>query len=73
MTRKRILLVGGAGVFGSRLARGLADTVDADVLIAGRSLAKAQAIAREVKRPAQLRWIAARRLPPIFAPCRLTW
>lgn len=49
MTRKRILLVGGAGVFGSRLARGLADTVDADVLIAGRSLAKAQAIAREVK------------------------
>ncbi len=49
MTRKRILLVGGAGVFGSRLARGLADTVDADVLIAGRSLAKAQAIARDVK------------------------
>lgn len=49
MTRKRILLVGGAGVFGSRLARGHADTVDADVLIAGRSLEKAQAIAREVK------------------------
>lgn len=41
MARKRILLVGGAGVFGSRLAQGLADTVDADVLIAGRSLAKA--------------------------------
>lgn len=41
MARKRILLVGGAGVFGSRLARGLADTVDAGVLIAGRSLAKA--------------------------------
>jgi hypothetical protein len=49
VTRKRILLVGGAGVFGSRLARGLVDTVDADVLIAGRNLAKAQAIAREVK------------------------
>ncbi len=49
MTRKRILLVGGAGVFGSRLARGLADTVDADVLLAGRSLAKAQAILRAVK------------------------
>ena len=49
MTRRRILLVGGAGVFGSRLARGLSDTVDADVLIAGRNLAKAQAIAREVK------------------------
>jgi hypothetical protein len=49
MTRKRILLVGGAGVFGSRLARGLADTVDADVLIAGRSLVKAEAIARDVK------------------------
>ena len=48
MTRKRILLVGGAGVFGSRLARALADTTDADVVIAGRSLAKAQAIAREV-------------------------
>jgi len=49
MSRKRILLVGGAGVFGSRLARGLADTVDADVLIAGRSLAKAQAVARDVR------------------------
>ncbi|OYX46172.1 MAG: hypothetical protein B7Y90_16635 [Alphaproteobacteria bacterium 32-64-14] len=49
MTHKRILLVGGAGVFGSRLAHGLADTVDADVLIAGRSLDKAQAVAREVK------------------------
>ena len=49
MTRKRILLVGGAGVFGSRLARGLADTVDADVLIAGRNLAKARAIASEMK------------------------
>lgn len=49
MTRKRILLVGGAGVFGSRLARGLADTVDADVLIAGRNLAKAREVAREVR------------------------
>lgn len=47
MSRPRILLVGGAGVFGSRLARGLADTVAADVLIAGRSLAKAQAAARK--------------------------
>lgn len=49
MTHKRILLVGGAGVFGSRLAHGLADTVDADVLIAGRSLEEAQAVAREVQ------------------------
>ncbi len=47
MSRPRVLLVGGAGVFGSRLARGLADTVAADVLIAGRSLAKAQAAARK--------------------------
>ena len=49
MARKRILLVGGAGVFGSRLARGLGNTVDADVLIAGRTLAKAEATARDVK------------------------
>ena len=47
MSRARILLVGGAGVFGSRLALGLAATVDADVLIAGRDLAKAQKAARD--------------------------
>ncbi len=46
MTAKRILLVGGAGVFGSRLARGLVGTTDAEVLIAGRDLAKAQAAAK---------------------------
>jgi hypothetical protein len=47
MDRPRVVLVGGAGVFGSRLARGLAGTTNADVLIAGRSLSRAQAAAQE--------------------------
>lgn len=55
MNRKRILLVGGAGVFGSRLAQGLADTIDADVLIAGRRLSKAEAIARKVRAASAVR------------------
>jgi hypothetical protein len=46
MSRPRVLLVGGAGVFGSRLAQGLVATTNAEVLIAGRNLAKAQAAAR---------------------------
>jgi saccharopine dehydrogenase-like NADP-dependent oxidoreductase len=47
MNRPRVVVVGGAGVFGSRLARGLVQTTDADVVIAGRNLSRAQATARD--------------------------
>jgi len=40
-------VVGGAGVFGSRLVRGLVQLPDVEVVIAGRSLERAQGAARE--------------------------
>lgn len=40
---KRVLIVGGAGVFGRRLAEGLLATTDATLIIAGRSRARAEA------------------------------
>jgi len=36
-----VIVVGGAGVFGSRLVRGLVETTDAEVLVAGRDLGRA--------------------------------
>lgn len=42
---KRILIVGGAGVFGRRLAEGLRRTTDADLIVAGRSRARSEAAA----------------------------
>ncbi|MBN8605431.1 MAG: DUF4166 domain-containing protein [Caulobacterales bacterium] len=45
---KRVLIVGGAGVFGRRLALGLIASSDAHVTLAGRSLARAQDAARAV-------------------------
>src|SRR5262245_33356573 len=48
MTRHRVIVMGGAGVFGSRLARGLIDTTDAEVLIAGRDLKRAEVAARDL-------------------------
>jgi hypothetical protein len=47
MSRPRVVVVGGAGVFGSRLVRGLAATVNAEILIAGRNAARAEAAVRE--------------------------
>ena len=47
MTLPRVVVVGGAGVFGSRLVRGLVQTAEVDVVIAGRSLPRAQAAAHE--------------------------
>ncbi|HEX5005956.1 MAG TPA: saccharopine dehydrogenase NADP-binding domain-containing protein, partial [Hyphomonadaceae bacterium] len=47
MTRPRVVVVGGAGVFGSRLVRGLVQTTDAEIIVAGRNLARAEAITRE--------------------------
>ncbi len=43
-----ILVVGGAGAFGSRLVAGLAATTDLRVIVAGRDVAKAEAVARTV-------------------------
>ncbi len=45
---KRVLIVGGAGVFGRRLADGLRETTQADLIIAGRSRARAEAAALTV-------------------------
>jgi Saccharopine dehydrogenase NADP binding domain len=45
-----VLLLGGAGVFGSRIARLLARTGDAEILIAGRGADRAQALAAELRR-----------------------
>lgn len=41
----RVLILGGAGVFGRRLAKGVIAITDAHVMIAGRSLQRAQAAA----------------------------
>ncbi|MEZ5955747.1 MAG: DUF4166 domain-containing protein [Hyphomonadaceae bacterium] len=45
---KRVLIVGGAGVFGRRLATGLRATTDAYIILAGRSLARAREAADTV-------------------------
>ncbi|MGY2052072.1 DUF4166 domain-containing protein [Methylobacterium sp. JK268] len=50
MTAPRLLVVGGAGAFGRRLAAGLAATTAATVVIAGRDLARAQAAAAAIAR-----------------------
>ncbi len=42
-TRARVLIVGGYGVFGGRLSRRLARHSDIEIVIAGRSMASAQA------------------------------
>ena len=44
--RPRVLILGGAGVFGARLAEGLAASTDAQLIIAGRSFVRAEAVAR---------------------------
>jgi hypothetical protein len=45
---RRVLVVGGAGVFGSRLVEGLVATTDAEVLVAGRDLNRAQLAAKRL-------------------------
>jgi saccharopine dehydrogenase-like NADP-dependent oxidoreductase len=47
---RRLLLLGGAGVFGSRIARLLAGTVDAELVLAGRDPARVAALAAELRR-----------------------
>ncbi len=48
MTGPRILVVGGTGVFGSRLVEGLAATLAAEVWVAGRNSARAAVEARRL-------------------------
>ena len=48
MTR-RVLILGGAGVFGSRVARLLAGTLDAELVLAGRDPARVAALAAELR------------------------
>jgi hypothetical protein len=45
----RILVVGGAGVFGSRLVEGLAATTDCFIIIAGRDLSRCESAAEAVR------------------------
>ena len=45
---KRILIVGGSGVFGSRLAKILRETTNAQIILAGRSLQRAQEVAADI-------------------------
>lgn len=54
----KVLVVGGYGVFGGRLVELLADEPRLEVLVAGRSLAKAQAFCRALK--------GAKRTPTVF-------
>jgi saccharopine dehydrogenase-like NADP-dependent oxidoreductase len=44
--KPRVLIVGGAGVFGRRLAEGVRATMDADLILAGRSEVRAAAAAQ---------------------------
>ena len=54
----KILILGGYGVFGGRLAHLLSDLDDLDLVIAGRSLAKAQAFCSGWKGQARVRPLA---------------
>jgi len=46
---KRVLVIGGAGAFGSLLVRGLAATTDYEIVIGGRDAARAERLARELR------------------------
>lgn len=45
---KRVIVLGGTGIFGGRIARALAATEGLDVCIAGRDPVRGQALAREI-------------------------
>src|SRR4051812_37600161 len=50
-----ILILGGYGVFGGRLAELLADLGAAELILCGRNLARAQAFCAQYKGPARVR------------------
>lgn len=49
MSRRRVLLIGGTGVFGGRLAHHLARTEELDLILTSRDADKAQAVARAIR------------------------
>ena len=49
---RRVLVVGGAGEFGSRLVRGILEKTGFDVILAGRDLARAERMAGDLGREA---------------------
>jgi len=52
----RILVVGGAGVFGRRLVEGLLATTDLEVVVAGRDVGRATAAAAGARARAPFSW-----------------
>ncbi len=65
---QRIVVTGGYGLFGSRLVRRLARRPDAEIVIAGRSGAAAQALADSLREaPARVRGHACDVMAPGFA------
>src|SRR5436305_14626447 len=58
MTNTRILILGGYGTFGGRLAQLLADEPRLTLLIAGRARDKAEAFCSQLRAPAQLEPLA---------------
>jgi len=55
MSVMRILILGGYGVFGGRLAELLADIADLELLIAGRDISRAEAFCAAYSGQAQVR------------------
>lgn len=49
-SRPRVLVVGGAGAFGSRLCTGLAATLDCEIVVAGRDRDRAERACADVRR-----------------------
>lgn len=60
--RPRVLVVGGAGAFGSRLCAGLAATLDCEIVLAGRDLARAERACAALRRSHPGAALAARAL-----------
>jgi hypothetical protein len=67
----RILILGGYGIFGGRLAQLLADEPRVTLIIAGRSLAKAEAFSASLKGGAPREPFACDREGDLAAPFRL--
>ena len=50
----RVLIIGGYGNFGSYISKRLAEENNLQIIIAGRTLSKAQAFAKEINAKAEL-------------------
>ncbi len=67
MTARRVLIIGGTGVFGARMARHLASCPDLTLFVSSRSAAKAGRFVRTLKGAAQLRPISLNRQDTLVA------